>query len=77
MCFLGLKVHFDLTFALIHTPLHLAPRLRGIEGCFLRFWTDFAQKSVAGPTVLEVFFKGKIFTLVSPILHWLLTCLAY
>ena len=60
---------FDLSFALRHTPLHLASTLRGFEGLFLKFWTDFGQKRVTGPAVLEVFFKGKTFALFSPILH--------
>ena len=60
---------FDLSFALKHTPLHLALTLRGFEGLFLKFWTDFGQKRVVGPAVLEVFYKGKAFALLLSILH--------
>ena len=60
---------FVLSFALKHIALHLTSTLRDIEGLFLRFWTDFGQKRMAGPAVLEVFFKGNTFALFSLILH--------
>ena len=43
--------------------------LGGLEGLFLKFWVGFGQKKVADLAVLEVFFKGNILTLFSPILH--------
>ena len=67
--FCGLKVCFDLSFALRHTPLHHISTLRGLEGLFLSFWTGFDHRKVADLAVPQGFFKGNILTLDSPILH--------
>ena len=49
---------FYLTFAPLHTPLHLTPRLSDLEELFLEFWTGFDPKKEARPFVLQGFFKG-------------------
>ena len=60
------KGGFYLTFAPLHTLLHLSPRLRDLGELFLEFWTGFDPKKEARPFVLQRFFKGEHLALYSP-----------
>ena len=75
--FLGPKGVFYLTFAPLHTPLHLSPRLRDLGELFLEFWTGFNPKKEVRPFVLQGFFKGEHLPFYSPNMHWFSTYFVY